>query len=187
MSENQKETESFGSSVYTWLQSLVVALCVLILIFTFLARIIGVDGSSMYPTLEDHDMLFLQCVGYEPKQGDIVVLHKDFGEIRDPIVKRVIALGGQTVDIDYARNAVYVDGEKIDDSYLGEPMYPPGNPYMTGTHWDVPEGSIFVMGDNRNNSSDSRDERLGVIDKRYVIGHALFILFPFSHIGSVMH
>lgn len=85
----------------------------LLVVFTFFGRLIGVDGHSMDPTLHDQDMLFLQGIGYEPKQGDVVVLHKDFGDVTNPIVKRVIAVAGQTVEIDYNTSTVYVDGQPL--------------------------------------------------------------------------
>ena len=183
--QKKKESAGLGGELYTWLQALTFALVLLVVVFTFFGRIIGVDGQSMVPTLQDRDMLLLRCAGYEPAQGDVVVLHKNFATVTDPIVKRVIAVGGQSVDVDYDSGNVYVDGEAVDQSYLGEPMIDTGNPYMMETHWDVPEGSVFVMGDNRNNSSDSRDQRLGVVDNRYVLGKVLCILFPFSHTGGV--
>ena len=111
--EEQEELSSGDSlklDLYFWLQALVLALVALILLFTFVGRIIGVDGSSMYPTLHHGDMLLLQSVGYEPKQGDVVVLTKAFRDVDGPIVKRVIAVGGQTVDIDYDAGTVAVDG-----------------------------------------------------------------------------
>ena len=107
----EKKPGAFGADVYTWLQALVVALTVLLLFFTFFGRVIGVDGHSMDPTLNDGDLLFLQCVGYEPQQGDVVVLHKDFGDITTPIVKRVIAVGGQTVEIDYTTGESWERGQ----------------------------------------------------------------------------
>ena len=180
-----KQKQSFSADCYGWLQALTVALLILIVVFTFFFRIIGVDGSSMVPTLTDGDMLLLQCIAYEPEQGDVVVLHKDFSEFHSPIVKRVIAVGGQTVEIDYSTSTVYVDGEPLDEPYLGEPMYVPNNAYEQGTYWEVPEGSIFVMGDNRNASADSRHSELGVVDTRYVLGKALCILLPFQHIGVI--
>lgn len=179
----EKKPGAFGADVYTWLQALVVALTVLLLFFTFFGRVIGVDGHSMDPTLNDSDLLFLQCVGYEPEQGDVVVLHKDFGDITTPIVKRVIAVGGQTVDIDYESNTVYVDGVVLDEPYILEPMRE--LPSNFATHVVVPEGSIFVMGDNRNNSTDGRSPELGVVDERCVLGRALFVLLPFQDIGPV--
>lgn len=183
--EQPKEKPSLAADCYGWLQALTAALLILIVVFTFFGRIIGVDGSSMFPTLEHGDMLLLQCAGYEPEQGDVVVLHKDFASITGPIVKRVIATGGQTVEIDYNTSTVYVDGEALDEPYLGEPMYTPAMANEQGTYWVVPEGSIFVMGDNRNASSDSRNAELGTVDTRYVLGKALFIILPFQHIGAI--
>ena len=183
--EQPKEKPSFAADCYGWLQALTAALLILIVVFTFFGRIIGVDGSSMFPTLEHGDMLLLQCAGYEPEQGDVVVLHKDFANITGPIVKRVIATGGQTVEIDYNTSTVYVDGEALEEPYLGEPMYTPAMANEQGTYWVVPEGSIFVMGDNRNASSDSRNAELGTVDTRYVLGKALFIILPFQHIGAI--
>ena len=181
----EKEKEGFASDLFAWLQALTFALLILMVIFTFFGRIIGVDGSSMLPTLTNGDLLFLQCAGYEPEQGDVVVLHKAFSATGEPIVKRVIATGGQSVHIDYGTSTVYVDGEALDEPYLGEPMLQPGSASMQETDWDIPEGSVFVMGDNRNNSADSRESSLGPVDNDYVLGKALVVLFPFSHFGSI--
>ena len=102
-----------------------------------------------------------------------------------PIVKRVIALEGQTVDIDYDAGTVAVDGQVLDEPYILEEMLWPSSSHMQETHFEVPEDSIFVMGDNRNGSSDSRDPSLGVVDVRCVIGQAVMVLFPFSDFGSL--
>lgn len=169
---------AFKMDLYFWLQALVVALVTLILLFTFVGRIIGVDGSSMLPTLQDKETMLLQSIGYEPEQGDIVVLTKFFGHVQGPIVKRVIATGGQTVDIDYAAGTVSVDGRALDEPYIREPMREPW--FKNISHVTVPEGHIFVMGDNRNESDDSRDVQLGVVDERYVLGRVLMVLFPFD-------
>ena len=175
--------DAFKVDLYFWLQALVMALVGLILIFTFVGRIIGVDGESMMPTLHDRDMLLLQSIGYSPEQGDVVVLStKDFRN-GAPIVKRIIAVGGQTVDIDYDTNTVYVDGVALDEPYILETMR--ALPESFATHVEVPEGSIFVMGDNRNNSTDSRSPELGVVDQRCVLGKALFILLPFQDAGAI--
>ena len=185
-SPEEKDPEAgFAGDLFTWLQALTFALVLIMVVVTFFGRIIGVDGSSMLPTLSDRDMLLLQCVGYEPRQGDVVVLRKSFVATSEPIVKRVIATGGQSVHIDYGTGTVYVDGEALDEPYLGEPMEAPMSSSMQNTDWDVPEGSVFVMGDNRNHSSDSREESLGTVDNRYVLGRALVVLFPFSHIGAI--
>ena len=140
-------------------------------------------GSSMLPTLHHGDLLLLQSLGYEPQAGDVVVLNKSFGSIHEPIVKRVIALGGQRVDIDYRAGTVSVDGQVLDEPYLAEAMEPPSYEHITTV--EVPEGCIFVMGDNRNHSTDSRYPELGVVDQRYVLGRALFVFLPFSSLGAV--
>lgn len=169
----------------SWLQALVFALVVLICCFTFLGRIISVDGESMFPTLYDRDLLLLQSIGYTPRQGDIVVVNKPFGPVNEPIIKRVIATEGQTVNIDYEKGLVYVDGTPLDEPYINGPMEAPFSPSLTIQDITVPENQIFVMGDNRNRSSDSRDDRLGTVDQRYVLGRAFLILLPFHHFGPV--
>lgn len=184
--KKKKEKLSFAANCCGWLQALSMALVILLVVFTFFGRIIGVDGSSMYPTLENGDLLFVRCLGYDPEPGDIVVLHKDFGSIHSPIVKRVIAVGGQTVEIDYSTSTVYVDGEPLDEPYRNEEiMNRPDSPEEQQTYWEVPEGSIFVMGDNRNASTDSRNAQLNVVDERYVIGEVLCTLFPIQSAGTV--
>ena len=171
---SQKKEE--GRDLYEWVQALVCSVLAVVLLFTFVVRLIGVDGHSMVPTLQDGDRLLvlnsLWDDGYQ--YGDIVVLGKDTF-MEEPIVKRVIATEGQTVDIDFAAGDVYVDGELLEEDYINEPTY-----VDEGTQFPltVPEGSIFVMGDNRNHSSDSRSSDLGTVDTRYVIGRAVFLLFP---------
>lgn len=182
--EQLSDRDALKVDLYFWLQALVMALVGLILIFTFVGRIIGVDGSSMVPTLHHGDLLLLQSVGYEPTQGDVVVLTKKSFSDR-PIVKRVIAVGGQTVDIDYDTNTVRVDGVALDEPYINEAMRDDFLPSNYISHVTVPEGSIFVMGDNRNNSSDSRKPTIGVVDERCVLGGARFILLPFGDFGPV--
>lgn len=178
------KSEEFKLDLYFWLQALVMALVVLILIFTFVGRIITVDGPSMLPTLHDGDVMLLRSIGYTPEQGDVVVLTKDFDSYVDqPIVKRVIAVGGQTVRIDYDESKVYVDGAALDEPYILESvMYRRSDGIEELT---VPEGSVFVLGDNRNNSSDSRHYELGAIDNRYILGEAVMILFPFHDFGII--
>ena len=175
--------DAFKVDLYFWLQALVMALVGLILIFTFVGRIIGLDAESIMPTLHNRDMLLLQSIGYSPEQGDVVVLStKDFRN-GAPIVKRIIAVGGQTVDIDYETNTVYVDGVALDEPYILETMR--ALPESFATHVEVPEGSIFVMGDNRNNSTDSRSPELGVVDQRCVLGKAPLTLLPFQAAGAI--
>lgn len=185
--EKKRKPGAFAADVYGWFQALAFALAFLLIFFTFFGRIVGVDGHSMDPTLNDQDMLYLSSFRYEPQQGDVVVLHKDFGTVNKPIVKRVIAVGGQTVEIDYDTGTVYVDGEPIDQDFIKEPMVRPSNDNMQQTYWEVPEGSVFVMGDNRNNSLDSRDDELGTVDNRYILGKAIYTILPFEHAGAIEH
>ena len=193
MQEQEKQTAK-GRDLYEWVQSLVGSVLVVVAIFTFVIRMMGVDGHSMLNTLQHGDRLLVvnSMLYHDYKYGDIVILRKDGVFDDDPIVKRVIAVEGQTVDIDFAEGIVYVDGEALEEDYIREPTYT-----AEGTEFPltVPEGSIFVMGDNRNGSSDSRDYRLGTVDTRYVIGKAAFLIFPgpdydtekrdFSRIGVI--
>lgn len=176
MQEQEKQTAK-GRDLYEWVQSLVGSVLVVVAIFTFVIRMMGVDGHSMLNTLQHGDRLLVvnSMLYHDYKYGDIVILRKNGVFDDDPIVKRVIAVEGQTVDIDFAEGIVYVDGEALEEDYIREPTYT-----AEGTEFPltVPEGAIFVMGDNRNGSSDSRDYRLGTVDTRYVIGKAAFLIFP---------
>ena len=145
---------------------------------------------SMNHTLQDGEIMLIWSLGYTPAQGDIVVLNKTPVLLHGwpgprAIVKRVIATGGQTVDIDYSTGTVYVDGQPLVEPYLPEEMYQSYAVTMQQTHWEVPEGSIFVMGDNRNHSTDSRDDQLGTIDTGYVLGKAVLALWPLDRFGAV--
>lgn len=171
----------FRSELFDWGEALLISLTVVILIFVFLVRIIGVDGSSMVPTLEDRDQLLITNIAYTPEKGDIVVLTKD-SFLPVPIVKRVIATEGDEVDIDFERGVVSVNGEELDEPYTAEPTY---NQIDMEFPQTVPEGCIFVMGDNRNHSSDSRDSTLGMVDTRYILGKVICRIYPLSKFGPV--
>lgn len=171
----------YKSEFFEWGEALVVSLTAIILLFTFVVRLIGVDGSSMYPTLHDRDKVFMSNLFYTPAKGDIVVLTKE-SFIEGPIVKRIIATEGDTVDIDFMTGTVTVNGEVLDEPYINEPTYTAIDMTFPQT---VPEGCVFVMGDNRNKSSDSRDTRLGMVDERYILGHVLVRILPFDRIGAI--
>lgn len=181
----EEKREARDADLFFWLQALVTAVAVLTLLFTFVVRINRVDGHSMDNTLQHNELLLVWSLGYTPKAGDIVIVDKPTATILrgSAIVKRVIATGGQTVDIDYGSGTVYVDGEALDEPYIKETMYLPGDPYMQQTHFEVPEGSVFVMGDNRNGSTDSRHELVGTVDNSFVLGHAVFSFWPLSKAG----
>ncbi len=182
--EENKEPVTFSRALYDWLEALIGAVVLVILLFLFVGRFIYVDGHSMLPTLQDRDMMLVTELGYSPKQGDVVVLTKS-AFLDQPIVKRVIAVGGQQVDIDYEAGTVSVDGVALQEPYILEAMERPTNPYMGNEHVLVPEGSIYVMGDNRNHSSDSRYATLGTVDVRHVIGRAYCVVFPFQDFGLI--
>ena len=180
--EPEKKEKKPSEDLFYWLNALTTALVSLVLVFTFIGRLTRVQGESMTNTLQDQQLLLVWSLGYEPKQGDIVVLNKTTVEHLGgvAIVKRVIATEGQTVDILYDGNGygtVYVDGEPLDEPYILEPMV---LPYYDRTSFPltVDEGCLVVMGDNRNRSADSRYASIGQIEESQVIGKVLCILFP---------
>ena len=184
----EEAPERPGAGIFDWLQTVTICILGAVILFNCVARLSRVDGSSMDPTLQNGEMMLVWSLGYEPKQGDIVVLNKTTADLpgwdgKLAIIKRVIATEGQTVDIDYVNSVVYVDGQPLDEPYILEEMYLPFSGHMQQTHWVVPEGSVFVMGDNRNNSTDSRDDRLGPVDTDYILGKATLALWPLSSFG----
>ena len=174
--QEMKNQENKQRELYEWVQALVCSVLTVVVLFTFVIRLIGVDGSSMEPTLKHGDrLLVLNSLLYDDyKYGDIVVLRKDTF-LEEPVVKRVIATENQEVDIDFDTGSVYVDGVLLKEDYINELTFTDEGMEFPLT---VPEGCIFVMGDNRNHSSDSRDSRLGTVDARYVIGKAVLLAFP---------
>ena len=179
--ESAAAAHTAGAELYDWFQSIITALLICVLAFVFLFRVIGVIGTSMVPTLSDDDKVITSNLFYRPKYGDIVVLRQSSFDEK-PIVKRVIATGGQTIDIDFEAGTVYVDGAALDEGYVAEPTFRKLNFEGEVT---VPEGSIFVMGDNRNGSTDSRDSRIGFVDTRDIIGKVIFRILPIDKFGSV--
>ena len=178
-----KGMDAVKGDLYIWLQAFVLISVAVVLCFIYLGRVVTVSGSSMEPTLRNGDMLLLRSGAGGVEQGDVVVLtREDF--LDEPIVKRVIATEGQTVVIDYTENSVTVDGERLKEPYVVEVM---AQPYFSGPveTVTVPEGEIFVMGDNRNHSSDSRHPGLGTVDLRCVLGEAKAVLLPLGRMKTI--
>ena len=201
MDKNQKikkTGDSILASLFDFAELFVIAICVVILLFTFGARLCRVEGDSMLQTLHDKEMLLVSNFGYKPKQGDIVVFHQThekFPNLNEAIVKRVIATEGQYVYVDYETAKVYVseddvfdESDIIDEDYdfidnyegvINKPYYAKGKEYL------VPDGCIFVLGDNRNNSLDSRSYEIGMVDARRVLGKVVLRIAPFNRFGTV--
>ena len=147
------DIEASGKDMYDWVQCLIVALIICVVFFAFFVRIIDVVGTSMNPTLNNSDKMLVSGLFYKPKVGDVVVFKKDEYNPNKALVKRVIAIEGQEINIDFDKGIVYIDGQPIQEDYIAE---------LTKTKEDfigpktVPEGCVFVMGDNREWSKDSR-------------------------------
>ena len=178
MEENKEKISSATRTCFDVVSILTGAVVAVAVVFIFLFRTVGVVGSSMYPTLHNADRIVLTAFYGDVQQGDIIVSCQPCeSPIPDVLVKRVIATEGQTVDIDFEKGVVYVDGVALDEPYINEPTH--DRESFTG-EVTVPEGYVFVMGDNRNNSTDSRDDRVGFIREEYLLGKALFRVAPFG-------
>ncbi len=181
--DNKPKGNNLSETVLICLHDLVHLLAGILLVLLLLFRIVIVSGPSMNATLIDGDsLLLLSNIFYtDPKPGDIVVASKESFKDGEPIIKRVIATEGQEVDIDFAAGIVYVDGVALKEDYTLTPTN-----REEGNHFPmvVDEGCIFVMGDNRNMSKDSRNPEIGLIDKREVLGKAIFLLYPGTNGGT---
>ena len=170
-----------GVGIATVVSQYISAALVLVLVFSLFFRIIQVDGESMVPTLQNGDKLIVWGAGYEPQRGDVVIVDS-YTAYGKPLVKRVIAKGGDVVNIDYQAGTVSVNGEVLQEAYIAEPTY---LGYDVTFPYTVPEGTVFVMGDNRNASLDSRSSYVGCIDERDILGKVLLCFLPFSDFGVV--
>ena len=179
--ETTEEKQPFIDELLDWLKTICVTFVAVLLIFTFIARTARVNGPSMEKTLIENDLLILWSLGYEPAQGDIIACNcEGLGKV---IVKRIIATGGQEVRIDFDAGKVYVDGEE----YIVE-----GIPNITTARESnysypvvVPEGKYFVLGDNRQHSTDSRDLQVGFVDREDILGKAVLRLLPLKSFGRL--
>lgn len=168
-----------ASTVFDWVNSLLVALIIVLLVMTFCFRVIDVDGKSMESTLIDTDKVVITDLFYTPHDGDIVVI-SHATDYSKPLVKRVIATAGQEVRLDYKNNAVYVDGEKLVEDYI-QGTTVAGDIPESEVNGVVPEGKVFVMGDNRSISLDSRYRQIGYIDESAIIGKAQLDIIPHKY------
>lgn len=179
--DSNQSSDSTAATLYEWVESFVLTVVIVVLVFAFIARTAVVKGGSMEDTLADGDMLVVSRLLYTPARGDIIVATKPI-IVNEPLIKRIIATGGQSVDIDFVNGKVWVDGQKLDEPYAKT---------MTNREFDisfpvtVPKGQLFVMGDNRNASLDSRAQSIGFIDERYVLGKAVWRILPLGRFGAI--
>ena len=183
--DNSKQTEKngVGRSLLVYVHDLAYLIAVMMVVFLLLFKVVVVSGPSMKNTLLDGDYLLLLSgtLYQDPQPGDVIVASKDSFENGVPIVKRVIAVEGQTVDIDFSKGIVYVDGIALDEPYISSPTT-----VAEGVHFPltVKEGCIFVLGDNRGVSLDSRNPRVGLLDCREILGKAIFLFLPGTDGGT---
>jgi len=184
----QAPPSKWERELFDWMQTIVSSLILVSLTFAFAARVIGVFGDSMQNTLFSSQKVLISNLFYTPKPGDIVVFTKKDvhlflpfrGEEDEPLIKRVIATEGQTVDIDFEAGEIRVGGVLLNEPYIRELTMTPGN--LTFPH-TVPKGMVFVMGDNRNKSMDSRV--IGPVDTRYILGRVLMRVWPLADFGPI--
>lgn len=177
--ENRNIDKSVAG-LYEWVEAAVFSLFFVSVIFMFLFRIVSVDGNSMFPTLYHADRLIVSRFMYTPQHGDIIIINR---YTEEPLVKRVIAVGGDTLEIDGEKNRVIVNGKELEEGYAFGVTYPY---YFNPTKQTVPDGYIFVMGDNRENSKDSRwTDEVGYIKQTDIMGKAVFRFFPLNRFGGL--
>lgn len=170
----KKGPSGFTESLYMLVSSVSIGILVLFVLFAFFVRAAKVDGDSMQPTLSNNDWLVVDSLFYTPSKGDMVIISRD-GSDETPLVKRIIATAGDEVDIDFDTHTVKVNGLVLDETYIAEPISRHGDYSFPVT---VPEGCVFVLGDNRNNSLDSRFKEIGFVNTDYLLGKVIYRIFP---------
>lgn len=178
LQEESPKKKSAAKELLEWIQAIAIAVVLALLVRNFVFTVVKVDGQSMEPTLQHADRMIVWRLGYEPEAGDIIIFNPPQQSKNVFWVKRVIATEGQTVEIDYNTNSIYVDGEKIQEEYLGEEMRDPMTNYDI-TEITVPKDCVFAMGDNRNHSTDSRF--VGCISEDNIVGKSVVRFWPFTN------
>ena len=180
--EKAPDQERIRKDVYDWIQSLMISLIICVVVFVFFFRVVDVSGSSMNPTLQNGDKMLVSRLFYTPRAGDVVVFKTDSYDPNKALVKRVIATEGQEINIDFINGIVYVNNQPVEEAYIAEPTYTKFDFIGPQT---VPEGCVFVMGDNRNASTDSRKKEIGMVDERMILGRAYCVIYPLGELGWV--
>ena len=171
-----------GSAAYEWCESIAFAVAAALIVLAFGVGFSRVSGSSMYPTLVEGEQLLTRSFLYEPQRGDVITTDAliDYGK---PLVKRVIALAGDTVRIDAETGRVYLNGELLDEPYLPEGTFTTQEDLTQEI--TIPEGKVFAMGDNRDASLDGRSNAIGLIDERDILGEVIWCVSPFSRFRRI--
>ena len=187
--ENKPLFNRIVASLLEYVEILVFSLAVVVVLFVFAVRLCEVKGDSMNKTLLNGEKLLVSNLFYEPEGGDIIVFHQT-GALNEPVVKRVIAVGGETVDIDFDTMTVTVTDKNgvsrmLDEDYAFYDKSRSGRYSDFDFPLEIPEGYLFVMGDNRYNSLDSRFKKIGLVDERRVLGKVIFRVTPFEKMGVV--
>lgn len=175
------KADGMMAGVYDWIRCIIFAIAIVVIVLTFVFRLVDVEGTSMCDTLQTKDKVIVTNLLYTPRDNDIVVISHG-AEYKKPIIKRVIATEGQTLELDYENEKIIVDGIEISEPYIKGTTFS-GNYGNNAIPSVIPEGKIFVMGDNRQVSLDSRSTEIGLIDVKDVIGKAQVVAFPFDHFG----
>lgn len=181
-----KQNQPFYAGVLEWIETIIIAFVIVSVVFTFAVRVITVDGGSMEPNYYDGDRVLVTSLAGEAERGDVVII---VHALDDTIIKRVVATEGQVVDFDNELGELLVDGAVVTGDVYGTR----NGITFTREYLDdildfpqtVPEGCVFVLGDNRDNSTDSRKVSVGMVDRRNILGKVVFNLYPLSKLGPV--
>ena len=182
----QKPKQPFHAWALDWIETIVMAFVIVTVVFTFAARVVTVDGASMEPNYYDGDRVLVTSLAGEAKAGDVVII---VHALEETLIKRVVATEGQVVDFDNELGELIVDGQVVNGEVYGTRSGITFAPENVGDTMDfpqtVPEGCVFVLGDHRDDSTDSRKLSVGMVDRRNILGRVVFNLYPMSKIGPV--